>query len=167
VFAHRLIQKGPVKGATRERDELRFRASYSTATGPRRGRWPVKISTSKFAQLLRDAQKWDEKYPQLCHAQVEYLLTEFCYGDAYCIFANRWDRQAWDVPHVAGNRLFTRCDWYVARYSLFHHGLYAWRHCGILGANIPGAELKTMYHARAPPVLSTLASRRRQEGLRP
>ena len=70
----------------------------------------MKLPTRRFAQLLRDVKGWEEKYPVLCHAQVEYLLTEFCFADHQCVHCNQWDPQAWAIPHVYLGHLFTRCD---------------------------------------------------------
>lgn len=69
----------------------------------------MKISTSKFAELLRNAEKWDEKFPALCHPQREYLLTEFCFADIECVWVSKWNRYAWAIPRLVGGRLYTRC----------------------------------------------------------
>jgi hypothetical protein len=69
----------------------------------------MQIATARFADLLRRSEEWDKKFPALCHPQREYLLTEFVYGDVYCVWASRWNRYAWDIPRLAGNKLYTRC----------------------------------------------------------
>ena len=66
-------------------------------------------TTRRFAQLLRDAQAWDSRYQAMCHAQEEWLLENFAFGDELCTYATPIDRQAWDVPQIAGGRLYTRC----------------------------------------------------------
>jgi hypothetical protein len=66
-------------------------------------------TTRRFAQLLRDARAWDSRYEAMCHAQEDWLLENFAFGDELCTYATPIDRQAWDIPKVAGGRLYTRC----------------------------------------------------------
>ena len=66
-------------------------------------------TTRRFAQLLRDAQAWDARYQAMGHAQEEWLLENFTFDDELCTYATPIDRQAWDVPRVAGKHFFTRC----------------------------------------------------------
>ena len=70
-------------------------------------------TTRRFAQLLRDARAWDSRYQGMCHAQEEWLLENFAFGDELCIYVNLRDRQRWDIPRVAGGHLFTICEWTV------------------------------------------------------
>jgi hypothetical protein len=67
-------------------------------------------TTARFAQLLIDAKEWDSRYQAMCHAQEEWLLENFVFGDQLCIYASPIDRQKWNVPRLAGKYLFTRCD---------------------------------------------------------
>lgn len=66
-------------------------------------------TTTRFAQLLRDAQAWDSRYQAMCHAQTKWLVENFAFGDLVCAYVSPVDRQAWDVPRLAGDRLYTRC----------------------------------------------------------
>jgi hypothetical protein len=69
----------------------------------------MKLSTSRFAQLLRAAKDWNERYQGMCHAQTEWLTENFCFGDAWCVCASLEDRRRWDIPKVAaGKFLYTR-----------------------------------------------------------
>jgi hypothetical protein len=51
----------------------------------------------------------DSRYEGMCHAQEEWLLENFPFDDELCTYATPIDRQAWDVPRVAGKHFFTRC----------------------------------------------------------
>ena len=66
-------------------------------------------TTRRFAQLLRDAKAWDSRHQAMCHAQEEWLLENFAFGDELCTYASPIDRQAWDIPKVTGDKLYTRC----------------------------------------------------------
>jgi hypothetical protein len=67
-------------------------------------------TTRRFAQLLRDAQAWDKRHQGMCHAQQEWLLENFAFGDQVCVYANLPDRQKWDIPKVAAGHLYTVCE---------------------------------------------------------
>jgi len=67
------------------------------------------VTTRRFAELLRDAQEWDQRYTELCHAQRDWLLQHFLIGDSLCSFVNPIDMQRWNVPRVAGGHLYTIC----------------------------------------------------------
>jgi hypothetical protein len=70
----------------------------------------MKLSTRRLSELLQDTEKWDEKYQELCHAQTEWLLDSFCFGDDFCAFVDAVDRRRWEVPKVVQGRLYTVCD---------------------------------------------------------
>jgi len=74
-----------------------------------KGQPGLKLSTARFAQLLVDAQAWDSRYQAMCHAQTEWLLENFCFGDCFCVYVDLERRRAWDIPKVAGRHLFTIC----------------------------------------------------------
>jgi hypothetical protein len=67
-------------------------------------------TTRRFAQLLIDARAWDERHQAMCHAQEEWLLENFAFGDELCTYATPIERQKWDVPKVADGHLFTICQ---------------------------------------------------------
>jgi len=67
------------------------------------------VTTARFAELLRDAAAWDERYKAMRHAQEGWLIENFVFGDTICSYATPIDRQKWDVPRLAGKYLFTRC----------------------------------------------------------
>jgi hypothetical protein len=66
-------------------------------------------TTRRFAELLRTAKQWDSRYEGMCHAQEDWLLENFAFGDELCTYATPIDRQAWDVPQVASGHLYTIC----------------------------------------------------------
>jgi hypothetical protein len=66
-------------------------------------------TTRRFAQLLIDARAWDERHQAMCHAQEEWLLENFAFGDDVCRNVTLEDRQAWAVPRVVGGYLYTKC----------------------------------------------------------
>ena len=45
-------------------------------------------TTRRFAQLLRDAQAWDQKYKAMADAQTTWLLEHFIIADNLCIYAS-------------------------------------------------------------------------------
>ena len=57
-------------------------------------------TTRRFAQLLSDAQAWDRRHEAMCHAQQEWLLENFCFGDSICLYAPPQKRRAWDTPRL-------------------------------------------------------------------
>ena len=69
----------------------------------------MKLSTRHFAQLLIDAAAWDSRYAELCCVQQYWLIENFVFGDNLCIHGSLEDRRRWDIPHVAGRHLYTRC----------------------------------------------------------
>jgi hypothetical protein len=69
----------------------------------------MKVTTARFAELLKDARGWDQRYEAMGRAQEEWLLENFIFGDEVCTYASPIDRQKWDVPKVIQGRLFTGC----------------------------------------------------------
>ena len=66
-------------------------------------------TTARFAELLKDAKQWDSRHKAMCHAQTEYLLTNFCFGDTLCVYVDPVTMQKWDVPQTVAGHLFTVC----------------------------------------------------------
>src|SRR5262245_44487607 len=69
----------------------------------------IQLSTARFATLLTTAQAWDGRYAGMCHAQQCFLFDEFVFADRWCVLVRLEQRRQWDIPRVAGGRLFTRC----------------------------------------------------------
>jgi hypothetical protein len=69
----------------------------------------MRVSTVRFAQLLRSAKQWDKNFPALCHAQTEWLIESFAYGDALSVYVSPVDKARWDVPRLADGHLHTVC----------------------------------------------------------
>lgn len=57
----------------------------------------IELSTPRFAQLLKDAQGWDQRYVGMRHAQTEWLLENFCFGDQLCVHATLEESQAMGI----------------------------------------------------------------------
>jgi hypothetical protein len=101
-----------VKGAHHVVSKLRFRASYTILSPSTRAKEGgiMTTTTARFAQLLRDAQAWDERYQELCHAQTEYLLSHFCFADNLCRYVDPATMAKWNVPQVVGKYFrYTEC----------------------------------------------------------
>ena len=69
----------------------------------------MEISTPRFVQLLTEAQEWDAKYTELCHAQQEWLLENFIFADRFVEYASAENRRRWDIPKVVYGRPYTIC----------------------------------------------------------
>jgi hypothetical protein len=69
----------------------------------------IRLSTTRFAQLLQDAKAWDSRYKAMRDAKTNWLITNFCFADNLCVYVTLENRRAWDIPHLAGRHLFTRC----------------------------------------------------------
>jgi hypothetical protein len=70
----------------------------------------IRLSTIRFAELLKNAQAWDRRYADLCHAQESWLLENFVFGDNYCISATLEARRRWNVPRAVDGKLYTVCQ---------------------------------------------------------
>jgi hypothetical protein len=68
------------------------------------------VTTTKFAQLLRDAQAWDARHRAMADAQATWMLEHFTIADDLCAYASPIDRQRWHIPRVADGHLYTVCE---------------------------------------------------------
>jgi hypothetical protein len=84
-------------------------AEYLGVNLPREPLRGITLSTGRFAKLLDTAKTWDRRHAAMASAQSEFLLTSFCFSDRMCQYVDEETRRKWDVPLVAGRRLYTRC----------------------------------------------------------
>src|SRR5262249_24856729 len=68
----------------------------------------IQLSTTRFATLLKNAQAWDSRYAGMCHAETDFLLGNFVFGDNLSVYASVEQCQQCDIPRAASGRLFTR-----------------------------------------------------------
>jgi hypothetical protein len=70
-------------------------------------------NASSYPQICRVVEggwSFDQRYQMLCHAQQEYLIDNFAFGDVLCIHISPIDKARWDIPWLAGaGRLYTVC----------------------------------------------------------
>jgi hypothetical protein len=69
----------------------------------------IRLSSPRFARLLETARTWDRRHRAACHAQQDWMVESFVFGEAFCQFVDPQRQREWDNPKTANGHSFTKC----------------------------------------------------------